>query len=526
MKNIFNFFILILSLTTVNAQYKYQGSTKKSYNATNISGAASKTYKSLEAKKIGYKPFNYNKNIPNEANQKIIQLLPKGIISLSFAPDKAWVLVTEDNGIYNYKAPKKLMDKINAYKRSGHVIKQVSFNPKKRNSYVIVTDKTTYSWGIPKSCYTKIQEFQKKGKKINSVAFGFKTKDTWVIINTDGSFYANNISSGCYRVLKNTYMMKNPQAKLKNVTFKPDGGYLIITNSLTTFNKLERETALQLSKNFDKKYIPKVVSYTPDGRSWTIIANRQTGLSESKLVSLKRSMNVTHRYKIPGISYTSGDGNKDIHKWLLKVTLDYFYCDESDDSDNKDDYIFNQWVQYTDSKNKFIDKVGGKMYVNNSRSIDTRKRTLDYRHIVGDNIIIKADPEHQFWVEEGKRKKIGNYIVFEITEDVLIDRNSRFIIYSSLVEKSDSSSGFLTIGTAPGTGIDMSGSGQTMVDIKKVITDLALLHAKKPGEWRYYGDMEMRKYNKQSEDIYGYINFSDKDRDRKAKAMVRFKLLQ
>ena len=533
MKNIIQLLFIVFSLTAVNAQFKYPTTTNKSYKAPNKSNSKKKNYsnplkKTTYSIPVSYNPEIYSDDLPNEANKKIIQLLPKGIQSFSFAKNGGWVIITKNNEYHEFNAPKQCTEKVKAFIKSGHQIKQVSFHPKKNNSFVIVTDKTTYARGISSECNSKIKSLQKKGKKIKNVSFGYKTKETWVIINTDGSFYANNVSNYCYDILKNNFKHNNASAKLSSVSFSPDGGWVVLADGVFIQSGFSNNLYKELNAIQKKRYRSDIITFMPNKKSWSVVANTKFTRSVSAETSILRKMSTTSIIPIKKNSYTSGDGIKGIRKWVLKVTLDYFYCDESDDSDNKDDYILNQWVLYTDKNNNNIKKIGGKMKINNSSQINTNKQTLDYRHIVGNNIIIKGDNKHQFWVEEGKRKKIGNYILFEITEELLNDRNSRFIIYTSLVERSDSSGGLLTIGSFPGAGIDMSGSGEKLIDIKKVITDLAKLNTLKPGLWKAYGyssNMKMRKYNSNSKDLYGYINFWDNKLDRKAKAMMRFELV-
>jgi len=445
--------------------------------------------------------IKFNKNIPNEAHQKITQNLSNGISCFTFSPIGGWVLITNNNKFYQVGIPDDAHRFLKHFKKTGHKLKQISFAHKipkgtygNYNAHVIITDRGAYGVNIPGELKNKISDFQRRKKKIKNISFPFVANSTnaWVIITEDGDFASKNIPDNLYKYLVRAKKSSATTGKkITQVSFTPSGGWVILTDGYYFAKGIPSDAYQKIVSFHKKKYNSNNITFTPNGIGWSLIAN--------------------------GKFYTS---------YKLKVTLDYFYCDESDDSDEKDDYIFNQWVVYTDKQNKKIQKIDSKMIINNSSQIDIKKRTLDGRYISGTNIIIKGDTKHQFWVKEGTRKKIGNYITFEISEKLLNDSNSRFIIYSSLVEKSDSKGGFLTIGTAPGSGINMSSySKERMIDIKKVITDLKKIKTVQHGKWNYYGDMKIRKHNTNSIDLYGYLNFSDKDNDRKAKAMMRFKLL-
>ena len=530
--------ILAFCFISMNAQIKKSyttklpsTTTKKSYSNTNLKNTNYTNYNSQiknNAKliPISYSPLVYSsRNLPKEAYAKLESVKSRGISSFSFAPNGGWVIVTKNGEIHDYKKTSSLSSKINSLKQYNRKIKQIVFHPKKSDSWVIVTENSVYSNRIPKELNTTLQSFIRKGKKIQSVSFGNKTKDTWAIVNTDGSFYANNIPDECYTILKNIYNLKNSSLQISSVTFSPSGGWTVIAGGLYFRGDISGEFVKQLSSNQQKNYQTDVIAFTPDGKSWSMIANKKSTTSTASQASLTKIIMINKNSSpIPTNSYTSGDGIKDIRKWALKITLDYFYCDESDDSDKKDDYILNQWVEFTDGENNFIDKIDGRMKLNASKQINKSKQTTGSRYIQGNNIIFIADKNHQFWVKEGQnnRKKIGNYILFEITDKVLFHKKSKFILISSLGEMTTDSG--IGIPSAPTLyGREMSSSDKK-IDIINLITDLSKLEKIKAGEWNYYGDFEMRKYNNTSKDIYGYVKF--RGDDRKAKAMMRFELIE
>ena len=68
-------------------------------------------------------------------------------------------------------------------------------------------------------------------------------------------------------------------------------------------------------------------------------------------------------------------------------------------------------------------------------------------------------------------------------------------------------------------------SSKINVDIRRVIKDLVNIKNLRAGKWTYYDRMRLRKYDNNSTDLYGYINFKSSDGERKARAKMRFKLI-
>lgn len=200
----------------------------------------------------------------------------------------------------------------------------------------------------------------------------------------------------------------------------------------------------------------------------------------------------------------------------IRITLENFECQVSGDSDEKDDYIFNQWIIYKNKDGRLIRNSDISMNRNESDNISNE--TMDFIK-VGKDIIFKGDNKHQFNVEEGHKEPIGNSIVFEITPELLRDSYSKFIIRNNLFEAT--SGGALSV-KYPWESMTAS-SGKINVDIQSVVNDLLNLENVQSGKWTNYGRMKLRKYDNNSTDLYGYINF--KNDDRKARAKMRFKII-
>ncbi len=224
--------------------------------------------------------IKFNRNIPNEAHKKITQLLPKGINSFSFSPNGGWIIVTKTNETFARNIPNECYLKIKELKKKGHKIQQISFPPKGgTNSWIIITDKNTYARYIPNECYKKIQALKKQGKKIKSVSFPYKSSsnNSWVIITTDGTTYSRNIPDECYQIMQNLKQsdMPNKRAvrKITQVSFTPSGGWVVLADDYFFARNIPNEAFKQL-KSFDKKrYKSHIITFTPNGKGWSLIAN-------------------------------------------------------------------------------------------------------------------------------------------------------------------------------------------------------------------------------------------------------------
>ena len=250
--------------------------------------------------------------------------------------------------------------------------------------------------------------------------------------------------------------------------------------------------------------------------------------AQSKKIDIKTYLtrNATNVHQALPINYTLKNFNGDVvgivsslsqkvktcvpidseEKTKIRITLENFECmDSGDDAlvggDLKDDYGFNQWIDYTAKEKKV-------------HSTDVYRNARPYNFIIDDgkDRIISGNKRHQFWVEEGKKKKIGNYIDFDISASELNDSRAKFIINNNLKEYSDNTTSMA------------GGNSKVLIDIRKVVLALSDLSDVQKGQWKTYGQMKLRRYSDDSDDIYGYITFS-KD-GRKARAKMRFKLIE
>ncbi|MEN8125369.1 MAG: hypothetical protein ABFR32_09575 [Bacteroidota bacterium] len=461
--------------------------------------------------------IKYNKNIPNEAHQKINQNLSRGISSFTFSPNGGWVIITNKNNFYQVGIPSDTREFLKHFKNTGHKLKQVSFAPKipkgkysNYNAHVIVTNKGAYGVNIPKELKNKISDFQKKGKKIKSISFPYVANSTnaWVIIASSGEFYARGIPDECYKYLKKVRDANNSgrsSTKLTQVSFTPSGGWVILADDQFFARSIPDDTYQQLKSFKAKKYKSTIISFTPNGKGWSLIANEKFSKAS------KDVFNKTMTSAVVTSRSTTNNKTSTSKTYKLRITLENFECEESDDSDDKDDYVFNQWIEYSNKRGARIPSTDFYMNVNASKNIKPRFGGN------GKDVIFKGDIDHQFWVKEGSKKPIGNYIVFEITSELLNDSYSKFIINNNLQEVSLS-----YISTKSGM---TANSGKINVDVRRVVKDLVNIKNLRAGKWTNYDRMRLRKYNNNSMDLYGYINFKSSDGERKARAKMRFKLI-
>jgi CubicO group peptidase (beta-lactamase class C family) len=263
--------------------------------------------------------IKFNRNISNEANQKITQLLSKGINNFSFSPNGGWVLITKNNGYFARNIPSECFEKIRSLKSKGHKIQQVSFPPKGgSNSWIIITDKSTFARNIPKECFDKVEEYKKKGKKIKSVSFPYKnifnsSNNSWVVITTDGNFYARNIPDECYQIMRNLRESdmpnKTPSRKISQVSFTPSGGWVILADEYFFARNIPKEAFSQLKSFQNKKYKSNIISFTPNGKGWSLIANEKyNGVPKDLIRKFENNVDgksvwqVMRENNVPGIS--------------------------------------------------------------------------------------------------------------------------------------------------------------------------------------------------------------------------------
>ena len=86
-------------------------------------------------------PYTKNsRDLPKEAYAKLESVKSKGISSFSFNNNEGWVIVTKNGEVYSYNISNSLKNKIKSLKQYNRKIKQIVFQPKKKDTWVIVTE--------------------------------------------------------------------------------------------------------------------------------------------------------------------------------------------------------------------------------------------------------------------------------------------------------------------------------------------------------------------------------------------------
>lgn len=71
----------------------------------------------------------FDRNIPDEAHQKIGTMGPAGVQAFAFTPDGGWVIVV-DNGYFARGIPDECFQKLGEFIGAGHKIRVISFPPR------------------------------------------------------------------------------------------------------------------------------------------------------------------------------------------------------------------------------------------------------------------------------------------------------------------------------------------------------------------------------------------------------------
>lgn len=231
--------------------------------------------------------IKFNRNISEEAHQKMEELLPLGIQSFSFTPSGGWVIITKNNGYFAKGIPQQCFDKIGEYHNSGTKIKEVVFPPNGgNNSWLIITEKGTYAKNIPQECYERIQALKQQGKTIESVSFPYvniynrESSNSWVILTTDGNSFAKNIPDECYQIMRNIRQSDMPNKpsdrKITKVSFTPSGGWVVFAEDYFFARNIPDEAFKKLGEFRGKGYNNSILAFDPDNNGWSLVANKRS----------------------------------------------------------------------------------------------------------------------------------------------------------------------------------------------------------------------------------------------------------
>ncbi|MEY8847650.1 serine hydrolase domain-containing protein [Psychroserpens sp. XS_ASV72] len=264
--------------------------------------------------------IKYNKDISDEAIQKMEELMPLGIQSFSFTPNGGWVIITKNNGYFARGIPQQCFEKIKEYHNAGVKIKEVVFPPKGgNNSWLIITENDTYAKNIPQECYVRIQALKQQGKTIESVSFPYinifdhDSDNSWVILTTDGDTFSKNIPDECYQIMQNIRQSDMPNKpsdrKITKVSFTPSGGWVVFAEDYFYTRNIPDEAFKKLGEFRGREYNNSIIAFDPDNNGWSLVADKRTkAIPVNKIREFEQNVgglsiwNLMRQRGVPGIA--------------------------------------------------------------------------------------------------------------------------------------------------------------------------------------------------------------------------------
>jgi CubicO group peptidase (beta-lactamase class C family) len=162
----------------------------------------------------------FNRNIPDEAHQKIGEYADAGIAAFAATPSGGWVAVARDGRYFARGIPDECFQKLGEFIGQGDKVRVIAFPPAGGNSWVIVTDRNYFARNIPDECFKELQAFVQNGWWPTCIAFPPSGGNSWVIL-AGGAIYARNIPGEPYQQLCNAMQTTRPA---RHVSFTPSGG--------------------------------------------------------------------------------------------------------------------------------------------------------------------------------------------------------------------------------------------------------------------------------------------------------------
>jgi CubicO group peptidase (beta-lactamase class C family) len=213
-------------------------------------------------------PFNcFNRNIPDEAHEKIKSLGPAGVRVVAFTPGGGWVVVSK-NGLFARNIPDECYDKLRSFVQDGHQVRTIAFPPEGGNRWVIVTDRDLFARNIPEECYQKLRDFSAAGHQPTCIAFPYPGGNRWVIL-AGKALYARNIDDECFQHLVNFSQGKRPAER---VAFTKTGGWFILAKDRYWARRVPDECYDKAGQFRQDEWLVDHVAFTPTG-GWSLVSN-------------------------------------------------------------------------------------------------------------------------------------------------------------------------------------------------------------------------------------------------------------
>jgi len=213
-------------------------------------------------------PFDcFNRNIQDEAHDKIRSMGPAGVRVFAFTPSGGWVIVTKSD-LFARNIPDECYDKLRSFFNNGHQVRLIAFPPEGGNRWVIVSDRDLFARNIPDECYEKLKEFWSAGHKPTCVAFPYPGGNRWVIL-AGKALYARNIDDECFQHLVNFSQGKRPAER---VAFTKSGGWFILAKDRYWARRVPQECYEKAGQFRQDGWLVDHVNFAPSG-GWSIITN-------------------------------------------------------------------------------------------------------------------------------------------------------------------------------------------------------------------------------------------------------------
>lgn len=249
----------------------------------------------------------FNRNIPDEAHDKIKAMGPAGVQAFAFAPGDGWVIVV-NGGYFARGIPDECFQQLGAFINAGHRIRVIAFPPEGGNRWLIVTDRGYFARNIPDECYDRLGAMWRAGARPTCVAFPKPGGNRWAIL-AGRSIYCRNIDDECFQTISNFAQGLRPAVR---VAFTPSNGWVVLARDRYFARRIPDECFAKMGE-IDNSFEIDHVNFELDG-GWSIIANTpRTSLPvdpvrefESRIIQVRGSWkSITDRmatHQVPGVA--------------------------------------------------------------------------------------------------------------------------------------------------------------------------------------------------------------------------------
>lgn len=211
--------------------------------------------------------FNcFNRNIPEEAHQRLQQMGPAGVRAFAFTPGGGWVIVTR-NGHFARNIPPECFEQIGTLRAAGHEIRCIAFPPEGGNRFLIVTDRTYFARNIPQECFERLGQMWAAGARPSCVAFPRSGGNRWAIL-AGRQLYCRGIDDECFQLLVNFSQGLRPAQQL---AFTPGGGFAILAQDRFFARRVPDECYQQMRAMAATQRLDHLAFSFAAG--WSIISN-------------------------------------------------------------------------------------------------------------------------------------------------------------------------------------------------------------------------------------------------------------